>query len=87
MDISINISSVSEGKKYVLEFCISQDGEVIKTTKSKKPSPKKPKSNGLSLEDFEEKENPPQIDNPKITSSTKEFKVESSFDGKIDPTK
>lgn len=83
MDISINISGVQEDKKYLLEFCISQDGEIVRKTSS----PQKKKF-GPSLEDFEKKEekNVPKLEDPKINIK-KDIKVESSFEGKINPTK
>jgi len=87
MDIKFNISGVQEGKKYVLEFCIREEREKKQTSpRSSSPTPRKNKkgSEAPTLDEFEKKEVPPTIDDPKTKVST-DFKVESSFDGKIKP--
>jgi len=82
MDISINLSGIQVGKRYTLEFCLSEDGQVVKKTVPSKPAKTPPKKNtGPSLEDFEEKETTktgPKLQEPKKTIS--DFKVESSID-------
>ena len=64
-----------------MDFCVSEDGQVIK----KEPSQKKRFS---SIEDFEEDIVEKQtIEETKPKKSFDDFKVESSFDGKkIDGT-
>jgi len=87
MNISIKLSDIQIGKNYVFEFSLSEDGTVIKQNVSQK---KPKKENCPSLETFEEKapklEEPPKLEDIKSTVQ-KDFKVESSFGGKINPTK
>lgn len=83
MDISINLSDIQVGKNYVLEFCLSEDGKrVVKSTKVNNKSDKTETDDKPSIDDFKPK--PPTIDDvPKISKNT-EFKIESSFDDKLD---
>ena len=82
MKISIEFDGIQEDKQYNFSFCLSSDGEVM----VKKSSPSKSKKKeGPSLDDFEEKEGP-SLDDFKEKPGSKEIKIESSFDGKIDPT-
>jgi len=86
MKISIELDGLHEGKNYVFEFSISDDGQVKKTTRKSSSKVNKEKK-GPTLEDFEKK-----IDNKNVAPSLKEpnikreFAIESSFDGKIYPS-
>lgn len=85
MDIKFNISGVQEGKKYVLEFCIKEEDNTKPEKKQVQSAPSsEKKKKGPSLEDFEQQEKPPQLEEIK-SNKPKEFKVESSFSGKINP--
>ena len=84
MDITFKLKNVLEDKKYVLEFCLKSSEKVssdrtiervLEKNSSKKPSVKK--------------DDEPQLEEPSLELSRfkKEFKVESSFDGKISDLK
>ena len=90
MKVSFDLSGVQEGKKYILEFCIREDDKREQKSSPKiteKPSniPLKKKKDEPCLEDFvdNEKNQMPKFEEPKRTKQ--EFKVESSFSGKINP--
>ena len=81
MDITFKLKNVLEDKKYVLEFCLKSSSEKVSSDRtiervieksSKKPSLKK--------------DDEPQLEEPtlELPKFKKEFKIESSFDGKID---
>jgi hypothetical protein len=79
MKINFEIEGIQEGKRYILEFCLSSDGQVVVSNTT--PS----KSSGPTIEEFEEKkENGPTLEEPKIEKK-KDFNIQSSFDGKINP--
>jgi len=84
MDITFKLKNVLEDKKYVLEFCLKSSEKVssdrtiervLEKNSSKKPSIKKDEE--------------PQLEEPslELPRFKKEFKVESSFDGKISDLK
>ena len=87
MDISINLSDIQVGKRYVLEFCLTEDGSVVKKSTSSSPKREKSptKSSSPSIDDFESKDIPsgPTLGNP--APINKEYKIETSFDGKLKP--
>ncbi len=85
MDITFKLKNVLEDKKYVLEFCLKSSEKVssdrtiervLEKNSSKKPSSKK---------DDEPQLEEPQLEEPKMPK--KEFKIQSSFEGKIEPIK
>ena len=86
MKITIDFDGIQENKNYIFQFSLSSDGQVV--VNSAVPVSKTiPKKNTVpSLEDFENKEKSPQIEEltPRIK---KDFKVTSSFDGKLDEGK
>jgi hypothetical protein len=82
MKITFEIDEVQEGKNYVVEFCVSENGVTKKSTTTRKNTPKEKKKTGPSLDDFES--DAPKLEEPK--KGPADFKVESSFDGKINPT-
>jgi hypothetical protein len=88
MKISIDFDGIQEGKNYVFQFSLSSNGQVViadSTTPTSQVAEKK--ENGApSLEDFEDKEKPPELGKPGTTMK-RDFKVESSFDGKLDEGK
>jgi len=80
MQITITLDGIQEGKKYTLEFSVN--GKSILTS----PVKQSKKKSGPSLESFEktsQKTNGPTLE--EVGHTTKEFKIESSFEGKIDP--
>jgi len=86
MDISINLSDIQVGKRYVLEFCLTEDGSVVKKSSSIPKREKSPtKSSVLSIDDFETKDVPsgPTLGDP--APINKEYKIETSFNGKLKP--
>lgn len=82
MKITIDFDGIQENKKYDFSFCLSSGGEVKVEKTTSKPRKTKEKQ-GPNLEDFEKG---PQIDDFGEKSGHKEIRVESSFEGKIDPT-
>ena len=86
MDITFKLKNVLEDKKYVLEFClkssekVSQDRTIERVIEK---SSKKP------FEKISKKDDEPQLEEPtlELPKFKKEFKIESSFDGKIDGLK
>lgn len=85
MKISIDFDGVQENKQYNFSFCLSTDGDVILTTKTENISKNNDNKKKPSLEDFEEDKNKrtkPTLEEP-VINKKKDFKVESSFDGKI----
>ena len=92
MKLTFDLEGIQEGRKYVFEFCLSENGKVVGSTTAKTTTVKKTekkKTGSPSLEDFEEKENkPPKFEEPKIEHKPTEFKIESSFGtNKIEPGK
>ena len=90
MNLTINLEGIQEDKNYVLEFCLTSDGKKI--VKGKSPSPRKKtekKEDGApSIDDFSKPTPPPPPSMGKAEQlKPSDIKIESSFDGKIDPTK
>jgi hypothetical protein len=81
MKISIDFDGIQEGKNYIFQFSLFSDGHVVfaNSTPSNNNVIKK-ENNAPSLSDFEDKS--PIIEKIGVKSK-KEFKVESSFDGKL----
>ena len=84
MKISIDLEDIQFGKQYTLIFSIAEDGNVLvdNTIKNKKQTTSANKTSP-NIEDFETKEQ--DISTTKEHVVKKEFKVESSFGGKITP--
>jgi hypothetical protein len=76
MNISFNIDGLQEGKQYIVEFCIKENGVVIK-----QPEIKKKPSDLPLLEDIENENDLPKID--EIKKEKKHIKVERSWDGSL----
>jgi hypothetical protein len=79
MKLNIELDGIQEGKNYNFSFCLTSNGEIVATsTTSSKDSAK---SVFTDLKDQK-----PEIDAPVLGEPPKkEFKVESSFKGKINP--
>lgn len=83
MKITLEIDEIQLGKNYCFEFSVSEDGKLIKKSNNKPSIDNKHKEQKPSIEDFEKhiNNNGPKLEEPKIK---KEFKIESSFDGRIE---
>lgn len=86
MDLTINLTGIQENSKYVLEFSLSRDGNVVvtNTTQDQPPSI----DDGKPSLDNIEKDNKPTLDDKPTMSDTKpkksykDFKVTSNIDDK-----